>query len=316
MIEKMSLRARAKRGRSNLIIYCGFIMVLSNLTAFSKIGASAIFLNNGIDARTSGMGNTWTTVYSGVYNVYNNPALLYQLEKHNITGTYTMEFSDIRNNFIGYGHSVSTKTGIAFGWYRTGTSIEETTESEQILGENQFIADCFFSGIGYNAKIPGPLGLTLKYINESFGKFYLSGIGFDLGIIPIASKSFKVGVTLKDIFGTKLEGKSYWSNETIKETIETKLRIGAMYFSETELEIPKGSIKFNTKFLIDYEQNFFYPGAEIFIQEIFGLRMGWLSGRGLTFGFSFWYKKINIDYAFLLNENLGNSHRFTTCLKL
>ena len=285
------------------------------LFIFAKTSSSAFLLDNGIDARTSAMGNAWTNVYSGVYNVYTNPALLYQLEKHNITATYTMEFLDIRNGFIGYGRSVRSKTGIAFGWYRTATSIEETTDSEQTLGEKQFIADSFFAGIGYNMKFPGPVGLTFKYITENFSPFYLSGAGFDLGILPITSKSFNIGLTIKDIFGTKLTGKSYWDEGKIEETIPAKLRVGIMYHNVQNLEIPEGYIKFDTKFLVDYEQNYFYVGGEIFVGDIIGIRAGVLPDRGITFGISLWYKNINFDYGLLLNENLGNIHRFTSSYK-
>ncbi len=249
MMNKLSLVIR-------FIIFC-FLILTFNLNVFSMAAQPANFLENGIDARTAGMGNTWTTLYNGVYNVYNNPALLYQVENHNITGTYTLKYLDIKNSFIGYGHSLSKKTGIAFGWYRTGTSIEETTESEEILGEKNFIADCIFAGIGYRTKIPGPIGFTLKYIDENFSPFKLSGVGLDFGIVPITSKNFNIGLTIKNIFGTKLKGSSYWDKEKIEETVPTKLRIGIVYFSTTELELPKENIKFDSRFLVDYEDGLF-----------------------------------------------------------
>lgn len=290
-----------------------FLVFLGSVS-MGLAGNSIASFDSGIDARTSGMGNAGTAVANGIYNVYSNPALLYQLKKANFSATYVMEFLDIKSYFAGYGQSISSGVGIGFGWFRTETSIEETTTSD-ILGEKPFTEDFFLAGVGYNARFFGPVGMTIRYRKETFNQFYLSGVGFDLGILPVATKSFNLGFTIKDIFTTKLTGKSYWSDEKIEEKIPAKLRAGIIYLATTELEISTGSIKLDTRFLLDYQEGNFFPGIEFFFGDTAGFRAGWLPAGKITFGFSFHYRGIEFDYAYLPDETIGISQRFTTTIK-
>jgi hypothetical protein len=89
-----------------------------------------------------------------------------------------------------------------------------------------------------------------------------------------------------------------------KYTIDKNERVNLSYTAEVDINLPEGS----------FEKAAVSPGAEAWINDLFGLRAGIKNFSNLTFGFSFKYGMFRFDYAFISDKDLENRNILSSSL--
>ena len=152
------------------------------------------------------------------------------------------------------------------------------------------------------------------------------GIGGDAGLLwmtnPESSSRFSIGVVAQDFFKTKL----YWNTppENLNQasntdTINPNLKMGISYGQDLTPLNSRLLLTVDTDSLYSFEMHY---GAEYVFADLLSLRIGvqerkgletirlMTAGAGLRLSFTTG-AAFSVDYAFLSNDELGNSNRIS-----
>ncbi|MDX2127482.1 MAG: hypothetical protein SFU91_00420 [Chloroherpetonaceae bacterium] len=321
---------------------------------------TAAFLDIPLGARALALGGQFTPIdnIDGTAFFW-NPAAVSATKGNVISTMYSNQFgtigSPLSNYFhIGYSHELSSGFGFSVNWIRNSVSnipltgaIDPTQGFDQIiqrvkngefnLGEFNNADDALFLTFGKNLlsqvdfgwqyfKVPIeiPIGLTIKYINQSFGgnpnvDYRGSGIGVDLGTLfkmnlgqlfkTQAVGDFALGFTIRDLFNTPVSWNTFLGT---RSTIQRSFLVNLSY--KQQLNFISSSL------LVSYTFNSKYQGensigVEYKFQDIVTLRAGTLEGN-FTIGAGIAIiQAVYIDYAYQAND-LGGPHRVGLTMNL
>lgn len=325
-------------------------IILFLLVILSAAGLEAFtLLDSGFQARAQGLGNAFTGLCDDASALYYNPALIYDVPKHQV--------------MLGYGRTFSMADHLNFSWTLPGlrypsfffknpkpefgislgmsTLLDEgiTSTSEPSLGspgdyikgsDYDYYEHLFMLGFGTRIKnfwmMRFSAGFNLKYSLRKFADFESSGFGADFGI-NATHKYFNFGVVLKNIFtGITSEG----STEALPLTLRfgTLLRIQRIFkniFKPKEempgagkFNIPSEYLNYTFNPVIDAEFVFedtarfnLFTGLEAWLNELLSLRFGYNTLSGLSFGGSVQIVRIRLDYAYQVHPELDATHRIS-----
>ncbi len=302
------------------------------------------FLTLGAGGRALGMGGAYAALANDVSAGYWNPAGLASLAYPQIMLMHSQQFSGVvKYDYGSYAMPLGASRSLGIGLIRLGVDDIPVTRlsnpalklGEEYVDENgitrintpyvaRTIADAeyalFFSyAMQRNAKLA--LGANAKLIHKNVGDNSAWGLGFDIGAIYKPAGNLLIGLNLQDITTTVLA----WNTGT-REIIIPTLKAGIAY----PLLIPSlggaiaPAIDFDIRFEgRDYAAQFAagpvsvdsHIGWEYQYQNLFALRLGsdvgkFSAGAGLNLS------KLQIDYAFLSHDELGNSHRISARVTL
>jgi hypothetical protein len=165
-------------------------------------------------------------------------------------------------------------------------------------------------------------GANVKMLYRSLGDNSAWGFGFDVGFNFKLWKAMRGGVNFQDITSTLIA----WDTSR-RELITPSIRTGIAYpiklgFADSHL-LPA----FDT--IIRFENRNesaalsagrmsldFNVGMEYQYRNLFALRIGRSEVGNFTAGAGIYLPKLQIDYAFLGHEDLGNTHRISAKLTL
>jgi hypothetical protein len=165
------------------------------------------------------------------------------------------------------------------------------------------------------------VGANAKLVRKSVGDNSAFGMGLDAGVLAQVSPRLSLGVVVQDLTGTYLS----WDTGT-RETITPTLKTGCSVHDDVPWM--RGSITLaldaDLRFegrqsadqfsLTDRVSANTHAGIEYWYREVGALRLGSDQGK-LTAGLGFLYRQFKVDYAFLSNDDLGNSHRISGGVK-
>lgn len=131
--------------------------------------AMAAYVDVGVGARVSGLGNAYTAVADDVYSVYYNPAGLATIDRPEIGTSYAKlltglsDGSNLSNSFIAYAHPIDGGRrgtfGAAWNYYTL----------DGLYRESQLMASYGHGLFARTSPDKYYLGGTLKYLNRSIG---------------------------------------------------------------------------------------------------------------------------------------------------
>ncbi len=308
--------------KKRTLYFTGTVTLLLLLSSFSYAAFSekdsgtraAQFLKLPVGAKPIGMGEAYTAIADDVNALFYNPAGLAQLKRKSGEFMFSKYIGETSYEWIAIGLPISKKAGalgIGIQYFSAG-SMDETTVNAQQVGS--FTPSDLAVHLAYAKQLGNfPLGLNLKFIQSKI-KETATSFALDLGSQYVSKESkLLLGFSLQNL-GDGLK----YENEKSKLPILIKLGIGS---------------KINKQWLVSMDGVFpednsptFGAGTEYKIllsKEIhFSLRAGYNSRsrksdglNGVTTGFGFQFKSVNLDYAWIPLGNLGDSHRFSLGFK-
>lgn len=290
----------------------------SNTTfAASAQGTSAFqFLQLGVGARPSAMGETYAAVAGDANAVYWNPAGLASMERGELSLTHALWLEDITYSNVVYARpALGGAVGAAFNILNTG-SIQEADSTGLRLDSKFSMVDTM--GLLSYARGWGSLalGANLKYISSRIETENAHAYAVDLGAIysgcRLWDRKLNLGLSVQDL-GTKAKyvSESY--------SLASIVRAGA------SLELYKGLLLASDLNYVE-KQLYIHAGAEYarpFGAVVLALRAGYKNDTvkelgalsGLTAGFGVKLHDYQLDYAWNSFTDLGVTSRISVGMK-
>jgi len=304
------------------------ILVSSQLFAFEKVGVTSFqFLKVMPDARSTAMGEAYSSIANGSDGMYWNPAAMMRnsgisanLSRVNYifdTGHFGASVSYTLNSFafgltfmnVDYGDIEVTDVAhlgyLSDGTYNPGLTGEVIQPGAMVAGLG--MAQRLTSKFSY--------GVSMKYVREDMIVADLSLLMWDMGILyETGFRSIALAATMRN-FGPQVEyfDYSYPLPQTMNIGISTHL-IG----KDNPLLLDSGNHQLLVAFDLvqprDYDQQY-NAGLEYVFMDIVALRCGYKMNydtESLTFGAGVNLKDFSIDYSYnTYGEFLSDVHRFS-----
>lgn len=319
-----------------------FLFFLLSRVIYAGDRYAGDFLSLGVGARPLGMGGSFSAVADDSTASYWNPAGLGSLNRSEITFMRST-INDLDSyNFVNYIHPVGGGGALGVSWIRVGiddipvTAVKYPTQpvgpgNRPEIKRNFNLTDNAFMlsyGGGYDNLFVG-FNAKLIYIS-GYQKYNALGVGGDLGLLWISPDHqlgrFSVALVVQDFFRTKL----YWNTppETVEQaahtdTIMQNFRLGFAYRRKIKSLRSHLILSVDVDSLYNFE---FHYGTEYIFSDLLSIRFGVqerkgvetihnvTAGVGLRLGFVTG-AAFSIDYAFLGNNDLGNSSRLSLTLR-
>lgn len=309
------------------------LMIQTTVFSFPKVGVTSFqFLKVVPGARSTAMGEAYSSVASGSDAMYWNPAALVQVPAIDINLSHVDWFVDTQHYAISVAFSFNS--GISFGLtaqrYDYGdikvTRVSELYPTEDgynpgLTGETIHPGATTF-GIGFAQSLTDKFsyGVSAKYITEDMEVKSKSLFIFDAGMLyDTRFRSIKASATIRN-FGPEVEyyDKSYPLPQTLN------VGISAYLLSPAEnifLTTQNHALLFAFDIIQprDYDQQY-AVGLEYSLFNTLFLRGGYkinFDTSGLALGFGIKYKNFTLDYSFnSYVEYLENVNRFSIGFEL
>ena len=310
------------------------------------------FISTGVGARALGMGGTYVAISEDITAAYWNPSALAKIQYPKISAMHAQRFAGIVNyNYGAIALPIGNKSSIAVSLIRLGVDdIPNTTEalldygSDGIpgtgdLGEGNGQIDenerldpnkvfffnsaeyAFFLSYGIRKSDKFYYGGNVKVIRKGIGENSAWGMGFDLSCLWQPYSHLNVGVNLQDLTTTLL----VWDTGR-NEAITPTAKIGAAYTWESpiivgqltpafEMDVRFENRRYSAQYNLGSASFDLHAGMEYRFKQLLAFRAGLDAGR-FTAGFGIKLPKLNIDYAFLRHNDLGDTHRISVILTI
>ncbi len=304
-------------------------------------------LDLGFQTRAVGMGNAFSALCDDSSTIYYNPALLYHIEKHQVSIGYSHLFLTANNFNLSYIYPkllLKPDVGVSIGIsslfdsdIKTYLPVSYGEPGDYTTGDNfNFYENLFIIGGGAKIKniwmmqISG--GVSIKYFNRGLENIKSNGFGFDIGV-NVKHKLFNFAIVIKNILG-RLYSESKISSSDIKEDIPITLRTGTLLrikriirkiFKPVEKRPSVDSFNrssqylnyeinpvIDTEFVFDKKFRFnIFTGIEGWLNNLIALRCGYNNLQGLSCGGSVNISQIRVDYSYSIHSELEGTHKIT-----
>ncbi len=310
-----------------------FLLTHTVALSFPKVGVTSFqFLKVVPGARSTGMGEAYTSVTSGADAMYWNPAALVQIDAADVNLSHVDWFLDTRHYAVSaaYSFKMGISLGVTAQRFDYGdiavTRVSELHPTEEgfnpgLTGETIHPGATIF-GLGFGQSLTNKFsyGVCAKYVNEDMEVKNKSLYMFDAGMLyDTEFRSIKVSATIRN-FGPEVEyfDKSY----PLPQTLNVGISAYILSPSENLLLInPNHALLFAFDIIQprDYDQQY-AVGMEYSLLNSFFIRGGYkinFDTAGLGFGFGLMYKGLKIDYSYnSYVEYLENVNRFSFVFEL
>jgi hypothetical protein len=314
-----------------------FLLCFFNHVIYAEDRYAGDFLSLGVGARPLGMGGSFSAISDDSTAAYWNPAGLGGLHRSEITFMRST-INDLDSySFVNYIHPVGKDNALGVSWMRVGiddipvTAVKKPAPvgpgNRPEIKDNFSLTDNAFM-LSYGRKYSNLfVGVNAKLIYISgYRKHNALGVGGDLGFLWTSSSRgssrFSTALVVQDFFRTKL----YWNTPPEKasqaahtDTILQNFRLGFAYRQKIESFRSHLILSVDVDSLYDFE---FHYGTEYVFSDLLSIRFGVqerkgvktihniTAGVGLRLGF-ITGAAFSVDYAFLGNNDLGNSNQLS-----
>ncbi len=313
-----------------------FFFFLLNLSAFAqgqgidKVGTTSFqFLKIMPDARSTALGEAFTSVVNTSESVFWNPAGLTRVSGTDVASSYVDWLLDISHLSIAAAYHINNMGTFGLQAILTDMGeIEETRVDHLYRDEEKGI---YNPGLTGNTVKPGAMvfgisfarmltdrfsfGLTVKYAREDLVVKSASSVVFDGGVLFNTGYNSLVLSAVLRHFGPqiKFHNKSYPLPQTFTLGLSAYLMAPeASFFLNSEEN--KLLLSYDLSQPRDYSQQH-HLGMEYVFRDILFLRGGYkinFDEEGFTYGFGIAYASIRIDYSYSdFGEFLNAVHRFS-----
>lgn len=157
-----------------------------------RVGISAFpFLKNDLSPRSVAMSGAHTSlgsdsVFGDGYAVANNPALVSEIHKTNVTASSLIYGSGINHSFLSVAIPTGNRAAWVFSVNNLGTGPQTLRTEFQPNGNGQqFYVNSFAAGLGYSKALSSmfSFGVYGKYIREQLAEYSSATVAVDLGFL-------------------------------------------------------------------------------------------------------------------------------------
>ncbi len=310
------------------------------------------FLSRGVGARALGMGGTFVAVSKDVTAGYWNPSALATINYPQLAGMYAERFASIVNyNYGGIALPMGKSSGISLSFIRLAVDDIPNTENALLdygidgipntgdAGEGNGVIDekeridpnqvFYFNSAEYAVYLSYGTrrrdnfyyGGNVKVLRKGIGENSAWGMGFDFACLWQPYPNLNVGANLQDITTTLL----VWDTGR-QEAITPTSKIGVAYIWESskiagqiipafDMDIRFENRRYSAQYNLGRVSFDLHFGAEYRLKNLFAFRLGLDTGR-FTAGVGIKLPRLNVDYAFLSHQDLGDTHRVSVILTL
>lgn len=310
------------------------------------------FMSTGVGARALGMGGTFVAISEDVTAGYWNPAALATLEYPQVAGMYAERFASIVNyNYGAISIPIRPTSGISLSLIRLAVDdIPNTTNalldygldgipntgdpgegngkidpSEAIDPKQVFYFNsaeyALYLSYGSQHSEKFFYGGNVKVLRKGIGENSAWGMGFDITGLWRPLTNLNVGFNLQDITTTLL----VWDTGR-QEAITPTAKLGMAYFWKSnaiagqiipaiDMDVRFENRRFAAQSHLGPASFDFHLGAEYRFKQLLAMRVGWDTGHFAT-GIGIKLPRLNVDYAFLSHQQLGDTHRISVILTL
>jgi len=328
-------------------ISASLFLVSMTSTSFSSNYAKAKyageFMAIGVGARALAMGGAYVAVTNDVTAGYWNPAGLSMINYPQIGAMYAEQFAKFVNyNYAGFALPSSNNTTLALSmtrlgvddipvtalrnselelgaiYYENGTKVINTPYIVKTINDAEW---AFYLSYARLATEKFSYGANIKVVTKHVGDNSAWGLGFDVGMLYSPLTHLNIGLNFQDITTTLLAWDT-GSNEAITPTLKT----GAAYFFELpiisstivpafDMDIRFENRRFSAQYNLGRVSFDTHLGLEFEYDNMLALRVG-SDGGVFAAGAGLKLPKLNVDYAFLSHDALGDTHRISLMLTL
>jgi len=280
---------------------------------------TAEFLKIGQGPRIVGMGGAGVSIADDVNATYWNPAGLVQLKLREITAARTNWFEDINTNYLAYSQLLKPidKRKRAMGISLILLNVGGIDGRDNMGKKTTTLeVDNLALSISYAIELRQNIafGFNVKAIKQDLAENKGTGMALDIGLLSKSTeKNISFGLNIQNV-GPKLK------TLDAKNDLPLNIKLGACYkpklFGEgtllaLDMDIPK-----------DNDINF-HAGAEYWLIQSFGIRLGYDKQTGYSTGLGFrsigegYFEGVEVlvDYGFIAHPEFENSHRFSFITK-
>ncbi len=315
-------------------------MGLASTTAFGqsdddKAGSVGFrFLNFGSDARSTAMGQAYTSLVDDASAVFSNPAGLGMVENISLNFTHSEYLVDTKYEAVSAALAVDGigTFGIGVIVLDYGDIIETgfpaVGESDPRTG-NILDASDFAIGVSFARKLSEnfSLGGTVKYFKEDLAGIEASGVAFDVGtLFDTGYRGIKIGASMTN-FGADVafSGNGFEKTDSytpqdipLPQSFRIGISIDSRSFNENENFVVTGSV--NLLKNADTVQRL-PVGVEVMISKMLMLRGGYVFGYdegSYSLGAGVHISKFKVDYSLSKLEGFDTSEiqRFSIGIEL
>jgi hypothetical protein len=274
-------------------------------------GASPAFpsLSTSPAARPVAMGESYAAVSDDASALFFNPAGLAWLDQAQLSvmhvnylggGLYeTAAFVTPFSDRIGF--------GLHFGFLNYG-DFDRRDDFGNLTG--RYTARDLSAGVGGGLEIAKGLSLGVRsaWISQTIDRNTRNGLWWDLGLLARPSKSFRIGVDLKNMGVAENGGAPPFETQWAAawRWVEVKT-LNAIWISAGASLVPHGGDRLNVGAELDHQQRIFFRAGWSPVLEDNGLGII----QGLSLGLGLRARRLQIDYAFTLQDKMGEIHRFS-----
>ncbi|MDP1678177.1 MAG: PorV/PorQ family protein [Bacteroidota bacterium] len=274
------------------------ILKIGSAFLFSQnIQTGLTFLKLGIGARSSGMGEAFTSIPNDHSSFTYNPASIRSSYKSQLILSHRNGFAETTTEYFG---ATIPGEDITIGFSALTTSVNGIEVRLQPgEAEKTFDAKNGMLGIGAAINISEniSIGLTGKLLYEKIFVDEASGYAFDGGILYKYDTNLNFGFSATN-FGHM--GVLRSKHSIVPATVRAGASYNASIFSEIGLLTSGDFVK-----TIDDDGMHVHVGAEAMYNSLFALRLGYQTGyetKNISGGIGILYNIIRFDYAFVPNN--------------
>ncbi|MBN1154041.1 PorV/PorQ family protein [candidate division KSB1 bacterium] len=326
---------------------CVIVILLMGLCHHQAVAGDIVagkyageFMATGVGARALGMGGAYVGIGDDVTAGYWNPAGLADLQYPELVGMYAERFAKLVNyNYGAMMIPASRRSSVALSVIRLAVDDIPVTalrrddlELGAIYDGNKIntpyvvrtINDAEWAFyLSYAKRVSSRLawGSNVKVVTKQIGDNSAWGLGFDLALLYKLYRNMNIGVNVQDITTTLLA----WDTGR-KEAITPTMKFGTAYYFDISainsrlipaidfdlrFENRRTASQFNAgRFSFDS-----HLGLEYEFKHVVAVRLGSDVGH-FTAGAGLRLPNLNIDYAFMSHDELGDTHRISLLLMI
>lgn len=324
--------------RSHIVIVLCTVLAspLVGQNLFPELGgqkagiASYQFLKIGVNARAVAMGEAFIAIANDASALYWNPAGAVQFEENEVQFSHANWFADIRHQFGGYVHHLSSSDAIGVSVIALHMDDMERTTVTQPFGTGEFFTFRDVAlGLTYARRMTDlfSFGVTVRYIDETLAEMKMRNVLLDVGAYywtGFSTTRFAFVVTnfgrssrpsgSVEVFGVGLV------DEFEDFPAPTQLKL-AFAFDPMKNSSNTLTTTIQLNHPTDNRENVMI-GGEYTWRSVLSLRAGYrfnvdaqeLPSFGAGVRLPVAFGSAGFDYAFTDFEDLGNVHRFTISL--
>lgn len=292
------------------------------------------FLSTGVGARALGMGGAFTSIANDVTAGYWNPAGLIKVPFPQVILMHDSRYSDVVSyNYGAVTVPLNKAESVALSAFvlsvngipNTTGAFNETTERIDVSKVTYFGAtDAALFG-SYSRRISDRFsyGANVKFIRESIGSTYGTGIGFDLGVLFTPTENLSLGGEVQNATTTIVTwttGTTELSYPVVIVGASYKFNVGKFKFLPAfDAVVNMDNIRKSSMLHVGFFSADIRTGAEVTYENVVALRAGYNEVRQFTIGAGLYLPKLEIDYSFArftYNDALGDTHRISMILTM